>query len=57
MMSNKNPQAEYDALMKRLYQEYGEEKIAQFCEYVRLTSNNEAEEIRVFTSNRTTNGN
>lgn len=57
MKSNKNPQAEYDALMKRLYREYGEEKIAQFCEYVRLTSNKEAEEIRVFTSNRTTNGN
>lgn len=56
-MSNKNPQAEYDALMKQLYREYGEEKITQFCEYVRLTSTKEAEGIRVFTSNRTTNGN
>ena len=56
-MAKKKIQAEYDALMTQLYREYGEEKIAQFCEYVRLTSIQAAEEIQELISNRTSNGN
>jgi hypothetical protein len=57
IMPDKSPQSEYDALMKRLYQEYGQDRIAQFREYVSLASSKETEEIRVFTSNNTSNGN
>jgi len=50
-MRAENTQKDFDELMQQLHQEYGQEQISRFCEYANIKTENNREELTVFTTN------